>query len=290
MTLTSDDLERLTDVAIEAAEAAGEMIARSRPAEIEHKFAGASLASQVVTEIDRRSEAMIIDRLAPTVERFGLGLLTEERDDDGSRHRADHFWCVDPLDGTLPFIEGRPGSAVSIALVRRDGTPVIGVVEDLATGSVLHAVAGGGAFVDGQAWRPPDPGPSLTVFADRSLLSGPNADALVVSLERVAAELGVVDLRLEVGAGAVMNACGALLRPPGCYLKFPTPVEGGGSLWDFAATACLFTEVGAVASDATGRPLVLNRHGSTFMNHRGVLFASDPHIARAVRRVVSSTD
>ena len=51
-------------------------------------------------------------------------VLTEETEDDGGRLRADYFWCVDPLDGTLPFIEGRPGSAVSIALIARDGTPV----------------------------------------------------------------------------------------------------------------------------------------------------------------------
>ena len=36
-------------------------------------------------------------------------------------------WVVDPHDGTRAFLEGRRGSAVSIALLRR-GEPVLGVV------------------------------------------------------------------------------------------------------------------------------------------------------------------
>ncbi len=38
-----------------------------------------------------------------------------------------YCWVVDPHDGTRAFLEGRRGSAVSVALLRR-GTPVLGVV------------------------------------------------------------------------------------------------------------------------------------------------------------------
>src|SRR4051812_32234265 len=38
-----------------------------------------------------------------------------------------YCWVVDPHDGTRAFLEGRRGSAVSVALLR-DGTPVLGVV------------------------------------------------------------------------------------------------------------------------------------------------------------------
>ena len=130
MKLTQAELGELADLAIEAAVTAGEMIATSRPKEVDHKATGATLASQVVTEIDRQSEDIILDILRPTLEpsfreHCELGLLTEEQDDDGSRLTADSFWCIDPLDGTLPFIEGAPGYAVSIALIERDGTPQI---------------------------------------------------------------------------------------------------------------------------------------------------------------------
>lgn len=80
----------------------------------------------------------------------------------------------------------------------------------------------------------------------------------------------------------MMNACGVLNRPPACYFKVPAPT-GGGSLWDFAATACLFHEVGAVATHMHGGSLELNRADSTNMNHRGVLFATDEVLAQRIR-------
>ena len=42
-----------------------------------------------------------------------------------------------------------PGSAVSIALVRRDGHPLVGVVYDISGARVVHAIDGVGVFIDG---------------------------------------------------------------------------------------------------------------------------------------------
>ncbi|MEM9614322.1 MAG: inositol monophosphatase family protein [Actinomycetota bacterium] len=284
MQLTGADLRRLAELAVVAATEAGELIARSRPTDVAHKASGATPASQVVTDVDRASEALIVDRLSASLERFELALLTEERDDDGGRLAADHFWCIDPLDGTLPFIEGVPGYAVSIALVARDGTPLIGAIHDPVTATVRLAVAGGGAFRDGRPWSVERRrgGAVLSVFADRSFRARDDHDIVMASLDRVARESGLSDVRSQAPRGAVMNACGVLDDPPGCYLKFPAP-SGGGSLWDFAATACLFGEAGAVATDIHGAPLDLNRPDSTFMNHRGVLFATDRALAGHIR-------
>ncbi|MEM9407679.1 MAG: inositol monophosphatase family protein [Acidobacteriota bacterium] len=288
MSLTNADLQYLAEVAASAAREAGAMIARSRPTRIDRKeHTGGerervSLASQLVTDVDRRSETLLLGHLEPTRERYGLGLLTEERDDDRSRLTAEYFWCVDPLDGTLPFTEGVPGYAVSIALVARNGVSKIGVVCDPLEGTVLHAVAGAGTFRDGRPWSGDSQGTGdvLTVFADRSFPA--TDEGIVQGLEGIAHELGLSGVHMRVGAGAVMNGCGVLGKPPACYLKFPKP-SGGGSLWDFAATSCLLRESGAVASDILGAPLDLNRADSTFMNHRGVLFATDEALAERLR-------
>jgi len=281
--LSSVDLTHLAGLAIGAATEAGEMIARSQPGEVRYKADGSSPASQVVTEVDRRSEAMIVDILGPTLTQYDLGLLTEEQADDGSRLRADHFWCVDPLDGTLAFIEGLPGFAVSIALVERNGTPRIGVVHDPVDQTLLHAISGVGAFRDRDPW-PNDPptGKVLSVFADRSFVSGSDHDTTMESLRKVAVDMGLTGVQLHATRGGVMNACGVLANPPACYIKYPGP-SGGGSVWDFAATACLFHEAGAVATDIEGGALDLNREESTFMNHRGVLFATDQVLASRIR-------
>lgn len=260
------------------------MIAGSRPLDVQHKRGSDSLAAQVVTDIDRRSEGIIVDFLAPTLDRFDLGLLTEERHDDRSRLTTDHFWCVDPLDGTLPFIEGLPGYAVSIALVSRSGTPMIGVVYDPIEDVLLHAISGAGVFIDrrSSSFDTEPRGEVLSVFADRSFHTRDDHDAVVDALEQIAHELGLAGLRMQPAAGAVMNACGVLRNSPACYFKYPTR-GGGGSSWDVAATACLFHEGGAVATDMFGGPLDLNRAGSNSMSHRGVLFASDELLAQRIR-------
>lgn len=287
MKLSTADIQLLADLAVVAASEAGQMIARSRPLSVEHKVGGASLASQVVTEIDRRSEAIIVEHLTSSLERFELALLTEERHDDGGRLTADYFWCIDPLDGTLPFIEGVPGYAVSIALVGRDGTPWIGVVYDPVEATMRHAIRGAGAFRSGEPWpRSSSMKPVLSVFADRSFIAGPEHGAVVDGLDVIARQAGLDGIEMHVGGGAVMNACHVLASPPACYVK-PVKPAGGGSLWDFAATACLFHEVGAVATDIRGERLDLNRPDSSFMNHRGIVFATDRSLAEALRELYS---
>ena len=57
----------------------------------------------------------------------------------------------------------------------------------------------------------------------------------------------------------------------------------------FAAAACLFQELGVVATDIHGDRLDLNREDATFMNHRGVLFATDEALASRVRALAAST-
>ena len=52
-----------------------------------------------------------------------------------------------------------------------------------------------------------------------------------------------------------------------------------GTWSGYAATACLFHAAGAVVSDIAGHPMELNRADSTFMNHRGILYAGHRELA-----------
>ena len=98
-------------------------------------------------------------------------------------------------------------------------------------------------------------------------------------------DLSGVDL--VYGGGAVKNACQVLEHPAACYVKLAKTEEGGGSIWDFAASACLFEACGSVVSDVFGAALDLNPVGSTFMHERGVLFATDADLARRLRELVA---
>tara|TARA_R110002096_G_scaffold42143_4_gene113608 strand:- start:25832 stop:26689 length:858 start_codon:yes stop_codon:yes gene_type:complete len=282
MTLGENELEELAEVAARAARAAGDVISSQRATKIEKK-SGMRGASQWVTDVDRRAEEIILAILAPTLEQFALGLLTEEREDDCSRFDSEFFWCVDPLDGTLPFLEGVGGYAVSIALVSRQGEARLGAVYDPTSGDLYQARAGGRLTCNGELWQQPAQGPKLSVFVDRSFLARTDYAAIAEKLEGIAQKLGLGPLAICSGAGAVMNACQVLREPRACYLKLPKAAAGGGSVWDFAATACIVKAAGAIATDMHGDELELNRADSTFMNHGGVLFATDEELAKCLR-------
>ncbi|MEZ4955041.1 MAG: hypothetical protein R2825_15855 [Saprospiraceae bacterium] len=76
------------------------------------------------------------------------------------------------------------------------------------------------------------------------------------------------------GGGAVLNAIRYWKMGPACMFKLPKKENGGGSIWDFAATACLYQELGLPATNFAGGKLDLNRKDSTFMNHEGVFYGN----------------
>lgn len=272
------DLIPLTDLAIQAARAAGKIIPQYRDKDIEvaHKSGGSSYASQVVTEMDKKCETAILSHLLPSCEAFSIALLSEETEDDGSRFQADYFWCIDPMDGTLPFIRKEPGFSVSIALVARDGTPKIGVVFDPSTDTLYYACRGQGAFKNGQPWQIKPKHPHLTYVTDRKLKDTPQVAEIEQRLEQTVQQLGLSDWQEMSGAGSVLNAIRVLENGPACMLKFPKKEQGGGSIWDYAATVCIFQELGLPATNFAGGALDLNKRADTFMNHAGVYFANFP--------------
>jgi len=268
-------LSSLTEIAIQAALDAGSIIQQymDQDVPVAYKETGTSYAAQVVTEVDKAAETAILAHLLPTCQAFDFALLSEETEDDGSRFEKEYFWCIDPLDGTLPFIQKRPGFSVSIALVAKDGTPLVGVVFDPTTNTLYHAIQGKGAFKNQQVWKVQLVNDHLTYVTDRQLKDTPRAVEIECFLQEKAADLGLQSIKEMAGGGSVLNAIRMLETGPACLLKFPKKEKGGGSLWDFAATACLFHALGSTATNFEGGRLDLNRRDGTFMNHEGIFFA-----------------
>jgi len=270
------DLEHLTQIAIEAARSAGKVIQKYMHDEVlvEKKEGGASYASQVVTAVDRASERVILAHLLPSCEAFDLACLSEETEDDKRRFEKDFFWCIDPIDGTLPFIQKRPGFSVSIALVAKDGTPCVGVVFDPSTNSLYHAIKGKGACKNGSPWVIKHTNKHLSYVTDRKLKDTPRAAEIEALLQGMVEKLGLAGVQEISGAGAVLSAIRVLENGPACMLKFPKKESGGGSVWDYAATTCIYQELGLPATNFEGGRLDLNRKEGAFMNHDGVFFAN----------------
>lgn len=270
------DLLKLTDIAITAARSAGKVIQKymNDDIEFEEKKGGVSYASQVVTEVDRECESIILCHLLPACKEFDLALLTEETEDDGSRFKKDFFWCIDPIDGTLNFINKEPGFSVSVALVAKDGTPYIGVVYDPNTEILYHATKGSGVFKNGKSWKIKNRNTYLTYVTDKKLKDTPRLAELETLLQKTVEELGFTEFEEMSGGASVLNAIRVLENGPACMIKYPKKETGGGSIWDFAATACIFQEFGLPVTNFEGEKLDLNKKDGTFMNHEGVFYAN----------------
>ena len=283
------DFEKLTGLAEHAAKEAGRIINSysQKEVEVEHKDGGHTYASQVVTEVDRKAQDTILGTLNPSLNKYDFALLTEESEDDLSRLEKEYFWCIDPLDGTLPFTRKEPGYSVSIALVSRDGSPQIGVVYDPVDDILWQATKGLGVKRNDRPWKMQPRGEELVFTYDRSFEDHPNRLRVLQELEKYAGSVGLQGVVATQYGGAVINACHALESTPGCHFKFAKPEEGGGSIWDYAATACLFEQAGAFVSDVHGEPLDLNRPDSTFMNHRGAVYATDRLLAAKIQQILS---
>jgi len=268
------DLLQLSNIAIKAALSAGKIIQKYMNDDVivRKKNEGTSYASQVVTVVDIECEKAILSHLLPTCDQYDLALLSEETEDDDSRFKKDFFWCIDPMDGTLAFINKKPGFSVSIALVAKDGTPYIGVVFDPSTDSLYYAIKGNGVFKNSIPWKIKHTNDHLTYVTDRRLKDTPLSSEIERLLNETVEELSLTGVKEIAGSGSVLNAIHVLENGPACMLKFPKKESGGGSIWDFAATVCIYKELGLPATNFEGERLDLNRKDGTFMNHEGVFY------------------
>lgn len=281
MKLSTEQINLLSELAISAAKKAGEYIQKAVHSKItvKRKEEANSLASEVFTEIDEGAQEIILSVLNQSIKDYDLGLLAEEKEDDFSRLTKDYFWCIDPLDGTLAFIEQQPGYSVAISLLDKKGTPIIGVVYDPVTSTLYHAIKGLGAFKNETPWvLNLTNNRELNVFTDKSFFNHVHFDTISKELH----SLGFEKITFNKYGGAVMNACWVLEHPSACYFKLPKKQQGGGSIWDYGATTCLFNELNIPSSDIYGSPLLLNEKKNIFMNKTGVLFTTDEILQKKI--------
>ena len=188
----------------------------------------------LLTEADLAMQAAL---MAALEDRFpGIPVLAEEQDADLQARvikEAEHgVWCLDPLDGTTNFASGVPLFGVSLALIRQ-GRVVFGVVHDPVRVESFHAVAGKGAWLNGEPLVPvaaPGGLGECVAVVDFKRLPGPLATRLAVS----------PPFRSQRSFGSVALDW--------CWLaagRYQLYLHGGQKLWDYAAGQLIAREAGA---------------------------------------------
>jgi myo-inositol-1(or 4)-monophosphatase len=252
----SDHLDpgQLLEIAVAAASEAGRLLASWRGDERPEVVETKSSPTDVVTAMDRKSEALITSRIrahrpADAVLGEEGGQTSGDTGQAGSEaSRAGRVrWVVDPLDGTVNYLYGLHDWAVSIA-AEVDGTVVAGVVEVPRRGETFTAAAGQGAWLRRGA----------ASLALRCSAGVPLGQALVgtgfgydagrrqVQGEVVAALLPHVrDIRR--GGSAAVDLCSVAAG------RLDAFYERGLNYWDFAAGGLIAREAGATVGGLAGR-------------------------------------
>ncbi len=222
--------------------------------------------TDAVTEMDRASEALIVQRLLAA--RPNDGLLGEE---GASRAGTSGVrWVIDPLDGTVNYLYRRAAFSVSIA-AEVDGRPVAGIVVDPQRGETFHAWLGGGAWLNGVPIQTSSVG-SL----DRAL-TGTGFDYVAEHRKRQGAVLAEVigrvrDIRRE--GSAALEFCAVACGRLDAYY------ERGPHWWDAAAGSLIVREAGGMA-EALHPPALPE---GAWANDTWI--ASAPGIAEAFRALI----
>ncbi len=202
-----------------------------KPLVVEYKSEG---NTNPVTDADRRSEEFL--REAILMKYPDHGVLAEEGSQVDSES-SDFIWVLDPLDGTVNYLNGLPVFGVSVGVLYR-GEPVIGCIftpsPTRSDGSVYHARKGNGAFRDGEEIQvheadSPQRG-KITVF--------PWSFAALYNQQKgLKGRIGELRSPGSVAYELAMTASGVIQ-----YSIFTSPW-----VWDVAAGITLVTEAGGAA-------------------------------------------
>lgn len=233
-------METYLSVAVEVAREAGALLAQAfdRPKEISYKG-----KANLVTQTDKRSEALIIERLHAHFPKHSV--VAEEG--GGQKTPSEYTWYVDPLDGTTNFAHGFPAFCVSLGLACR-GEMIAGVVYDPVRGELFAAERGAGAYLDHRRLRV-----SAVASVSESLLATgfpPFASNNDLNIE-LFSRFSRVSHGIRRPGSAALDLCSVASG------RFDGFWELKLNSWDKAAGALIVTEAGGRVGDLGGGPFSL---------------------------------
>lgn len=211
----------------------------------------------VVTEYDRRVQALLVARLREAVP--GARFFCEESRVQEELSAAQAF-VIDPIDGTMNFVRRMHHSCISVAYMSF-GTVMAAAVYDPYTDELFTALRGGGAYLNGRALHVEDAPLSETVFC---LGTSPYDASLTDETFRLARLAYDASLDLRRFASAELDLCAVAAGRAGLYFELSL------SLWDYAAGALIVTEASGVCTAVDGAPL-------SFGSGKSSVAAGSPH-------------
>ncbi len=195
----------------------------------------------LVTEADRNSEKLVVDRLRSYFPTHGV--LGEE----SGRHEgtSGYRWYVDPLDGTTNFAHGNPVYNVTLGL-EHAGEMICGVVFDPSRQEMFAAERGSGAWLNNRRIGVS----KVARMADALVATGfPSRKRHLNVNVHFFHQMAMATHGVRRGGSAAIDlayvACGRL----DAFWEF------GLNPWDMAAGMVLVSEAGGRVTDMHGAPV-----------------------------------
>lgn len=239
-------MEEFTEVAIQAAIKAGEILARHAGKVEEVKFKD---EVNLVTEVDYLSEKTIMRIIKDAFPDHEI--LTEEA--GIQKAQSDYRWVIDPLDGTTNYAHGFPSYCVSIALEKK-GEIILGVVYNPNLDELFLAEKDKGAFLS-KGTEPKSGRRRISVSQTTELLRSLLATGFPYDIRTSSIDNMNHFANFYKKAQAIRRAGSAALDL--CYLamgRFDGFWELKLSPWDTAAGSLLVAEAGGQVTDFSGGP------------------------------------
>ena len=232
---------------------------RGKPLHIEHKG-----AIDLVTEVDRASEAYLRRRIAETFPDHEILGEEEGLAKSGSPYR----WIVDPLDGTTNYAHDFPYFCVSVALAHEHRV-IAGAVFNPVSCDLYSAARGEGATLNGH----PIHVSSVDQLAQSLLSTGFPYDVIHKGTNVPHFEHFLYRCQAVRRAGsAALDLC---MVASGRYDGF---WEAGLSAWDVAAGSLMVEEAGGRMS---------NYRGGTFDLYEREMLATNGSLHSAMMAVLA---
>jgi myo-inositol-1(or 4)-monophosphatase len=233
-------LKHFLEVAIETAQDAGRILREEmeRPPTISHKA-----EFDLVTQADRRSEALIVSRLQEYFPDHTVAAEEGSGKDTGSEYR----WHVDPLDGTTNFAHAYPCFCVSLALERKNEL-LLGVIFNPIYNELFTAARGEGAFFNGKRIHCS----KVDALKNSLLCTGfPNHNRESNPNFRFYWDFTLRSHGVRRDGSAALDLAYVAMG------RFDSFWEFGLNPWDTAAGVVLVEEAGGKISDMQGQPYAL---------------------------------
>ena len=245
------DLVAIQAVALDAARAAGEILLGSYEDLESGAVSAKSTRRDLVSAADVAAEREIVRHLRRELPDHAIEAEEEVRDARGDDRPR---WYVDPLDGTVNFVQGLPMFCVSMGLYQ-GGQPLVSVVHAPVLGETFYAAAGAGGVLESRGKSRPLRVTDKTELAESILATGfPYRREELVPNNSENFQRFFLQVRgmRRMGSAALDLAYVAAGRLDGYWELYLSP-------HDVAGGALLVREAGGVVTDTQGGELWLQR-------------------------------